>query len=57
MNLDKLKEKKERNKEQRKEFIKLWAEYVRNHPDEEWSRQQNKIINSQLESARESSEV
>ncbi len=46
MNLKNLEEKKEKNKEQRREFVKFWAEYVKNHPDEEWSKQQNLIINS-----------
>jgi hypothetical protein len=36
------------NREERINFVKYWADYVRIHPDEEWSRQQNIIINSQL---------
>lgn len=32
-------------------FVDAWAEYVRTHPDSEWSRQQNVIINSCLKSA------
>jgi len=36
------------NREERINFVKYWAEYVRTHSDEEWSRQQNIIINSQL---------
>jgi hypothetical protein len=51
--LDELKEKKERNMENRKDFIELWARYVKNHPDREWSRQQNKVIDAQLKSAKE----
>ena len=53
MNLDELEEKKKRNQENRKEFVKIWAKYVKEHDDKEWSKQQNKIINSQLKSARE----
>jgi hypothetical protein len=34
-------------------LIKRWAEYVRTHDDEERSRQQNKLIDSQLQSANE----
>jgi hypothetical protein len=30
------------NAEERRAFIRRWAEYVRTHDDEEWSRQQNK---------------
>lgn len=37
----------------RHEFIRQWAEYVRTHDDEEWSRQQKKIVDSQLQSAKE----
>jgi len=37
----------------RRAFIKRWAEYVRTHDDEEWSRQQNTLIDSQLETANE----
>ncbi|WP_256546831.1 hypothetical protein [Halobellus inordinatus] len=42
-----------RNTEQRRAMIKQWAEYVRTHDDREWSRQQNRLINSQLQSANE----
>jgi len=35
----------------REDFIKFWADYVRTHRDEDWSRQQNKLINSQIEIA------
>jgi len=41
------------NAEQRRAFIRRWAEYVRTHDDEEWSRQQNKLIDSQLQTANE----
>lgn len=34
------------NKEDRLNFVDFWAEYVRTHSDEEWSKQQNIIINS-----------
>ena len=40
-----------RNTEQRRAMIKRWAEYVHTHDDEEWSRQQNRLIDSQLQSA------
>jgi len=39
------------NKEDRMNFVVYWARYVKTHPDEEWSRQQNMLINSQLKSA------
>lgn len=40
-----------RNTQERRRFIKEWAAFVRSHDDEEWARQQHKLINSQLESA------
>ena len=42
-----------RNTERRRAMIKRWAEYVRTHDDREWSRQQNRLIDSQLQSANE----
>ena len=35
----------------REDFVKYWANWVRTHPDKEWSRQQNIIIDSQIKSA------
>lgn len=43
----------ERNIEDRRSFIKQWAAYIREHEDEEWSRQQNKLIDSQIQRANE----
>jgi len=37
----------------RREFIIYWARYVKTHSDEEWSEQQRKLIDSQIESVRE----
>ena len=37
----------------RREFIIFWANYVKSHKDEEWSRQQKKLIDSQIKSVRE----
>ena len=39
---------KEKNKKQRLEFVKFWAEYIKKNKDEDWSEQQNIIINSQI---------
>jgi hypothetical protein len=36
------------NQEERNKFIEFWAEYVRTHDDQDWSSQQNVIINSCL---------
>jgi|SaaInlStandDraft_5_1057022.scaffolds.fasta_scaffold231107_2 hypothetical protein len=39
-------------KMKRKEFVKYWADFVKKNPDEEWSRQQNIVINSQLNNSK-----
>lgn len=39
---------KEKNLIERLEFIKFWVEYIKTHSDEEWSEQQNSLIDSQL---------
>lgn len=44
------------NAEDRRAFVRRWAEYVKTHDDEEWARQQHKIVNSQLRSAKELAE-
>ena len=53
MNSDECEDTHRRNTEQQRAMIKRWAEYVRSHDDEEWSRQQNRLIDSQLQSANE----
>lgn len=40
------------NEEDRMNFVKYWAEYVRTHDDEDWSKQQKILIDSQIENAR-----
>lgn len=50
---DRLAAKQERNRQERLEGIKRWVEYVRDNPPEVWGEQQNRLVNSQLESARE----
>lgn len=42
------------NKEERMNFVEYWANYVRTHPDREWSRQQNVLINSLMQNAKNS---
>jgi hypothetical protein len=41
------------NQKQRMEFIDFWVNYMETHTDEEWSRQQNVLINSMLKSAKQ----
>ena len=36
----------------RYEAVVRWAEYIRDHPPEVWGRQQNAVVNGQIESAR-----
>jgi hypothetical protein len=33
-------------RQDRLNYVKYWAEYIKTHSDEEWSRQQNILINS-----------
>lgn len=51
---DRLDEKRRRNREQRIESIKRWVRYIEENPPEKWGEQQNRLVNSQLEAARES---
>ena len=38
----------EKNRKERMEFVKYWANYVKTHPDSDWSSQQNVVIDSQM---------
>lgn len=51
---DPLAAKHDRNREQRIEAIKQWVAYIREHPAESWGEQQNRLVNSQIESAQAS---
>lgn len=44
--LKELEEEKERNFRQKVEFIKLYAEWIKKTPNEEWSKKHSKFINS-----------
>ncbi len=46
----------ERNRKERIRFVELWASYVKERSDREWSRQQNVIIDSCFPSAKMSLE-
>ncbi len=37
------------NEEERINFVKFWANYVKTHPDKDWSKQQNIVINAQVD--------
>jgi len=39
------------NKQDRLNFVKFWAEYIKTHSDKEWSKQQNMLIDSQIKNA------
>ena len=47
---------KEQNAKERMQFVEYWANYVKTHPDKEWSTQQNILINSSFKSAHMSKE-
>ncbi|MCL9813474.1 hypothetical protein [Natranaeroarchaeum aerophilus] len=51
---DQLDEKHERNRELRLDAIRRWVEFIEEQPPEVWGPQQNRLIESQLQSARES---
>ena len=56
VNLDEIKKAKsenDKNFSERLQFIKFWAEYVKTHPDKEWSRQQNRLIDSQIQNTKQ----
>ena len=36
------------NQKDRLNFVKFWVNYIKTHKDEEWSEQQNVIIDSQF---------
>ena len=38
------------NDEDRMWYVELWAEYVKTHPDQEWSAEQKKVIDAQVQS-------
>ena len=51
---DRLDDKHERNQELRLDAIRRWVEFIEEHPPEVWGPHQNKLVESQLQSARES---
>ena len=53
MNKEEIKKDKNRNFMERIWFIKYWANYIKTHSDEEWSKGQAILIDSQLQSARD----
>ncbi len=50
---NRLVEKHDRNRGQRLQAVKRWARYIRTHPAERWGPQQNRLVNAQLQAARE----
>ncbi len=36
------------NEEDRINFVKYWANYIKTHSDEDWSEQQNLLIDAQI---------
>lgn len=50
---DRLAGKHDQNRQERLAGTRRWIEYMREQPPEVWGTQQNKLVNPQLESARE----
>ena len=50
---DQLDAKHEQNAQERLEGVQRWVEYIRENPPDVWGPQQNRLVNSQLQSARE----
>lgn len=50
---DRLAAKHDQNRQERLDGTRQWVEYMREQPPEVWGSQQNELVNSQLESARE----
>ena len=48
---------REKNFKSRLEFVRLWASYVKSHPNEVWSKQQADFINSVLRTANQDVEL
>ena len=48
VDLEELKSFKARNAKERLEFIDFWVNYMKNHKDEDWSGQQDFLIDSQI---------
>lgn len=48
IDLKELERDKKKNFEERMKFIDFWAEYIKKHPDKEWSKQQKLLIDSQF---------
>jgi hypothetical protein len=48
VDLEELKKFKEQNAMERLDFIDFWVNYIKTHSDKEWSKQQNLIIDSQI---------
>lgn len=53
MNSERLDEKRRDNQERRLERVVEWAEYVRTHPDEEWSAEQNVLVEAMFDRSAE----
>ncbi len=41
------------NMEERENFVRFWANYIKSVNDVVWSKQQNVVINSQIDNARQ----
>ena len=51
INIQELKLERKKNFEERIWFIKYWANYIKSHSDEDWSKGQAVLIDSQIKNA------
>lgn len=52
INSEELQKEKSENFKERLWFINYWTEYIKSHSDEDWSKQQKVLIDSQIENSR-----
>lgn len=48
VDLKEIEEEDKKNFKERLNFIKFWADYIKTHSDEDWSSQQNMLIDNQI---------
>ncbi len=53
MSTNELEEERKRNKAQRLEFVTWYARWIKRTPNEVWSRQQRKMVDSVIKAANE----
>jgi hypothetical protein len=49
VDLEEEKKFKIKNAKDRLKFVDFWVDYIKTHPDKEWSQQQNVVIDAQVQ--------